>query len=118
MHSVAPTCLLDAAATLVNRVAVAGDGDISSVLAAIAGRPGAGADRWFEPSEVTWVEWEQALTAPELLQAVAGTSVWPLLAPHEASALALAIEQMVDALGGSYLRRRVTFLAVARRAGG
>lgn len=103
-----------------NRVAAAGDGDISSVLAAIEGRPGlqAGADQWFEPSEVTWVEWEQALTAPELLQAVAGTSVWPLLAPHEASALALAIEEMVDALGGSYLRRRVTFLAVARRAGG
>lgn len=109
--------VLHSATALKATVQAAGAENISAVLAAIEGRPSLrnDADRWFDSAKVSSVAWDQPLTSCQLLQAVAATSVWTVLPAHERAALTQGLQTMVDSLGGSFVRRRLTFLAVADR---
>jgi SAM-dependent methyltransferase len=103
--------------TLHAAVRAAGAGNISTVLAAIEGRPTlrTDADRWFGHVELNAAQWDQSLTAEQLLQALAATSVWTTLPQHEKARLTDRLRAMVSDLGGRILRRRLTFLAIAER---
>jgi hypothetical protein len=103
--------------TLRAAVRAASTDNISTVLAAIEGRSTlrTDADRYFGHVELNAVQWDQSLTAEQLLEALAATSVLTTLPQHEKAGLTDGLRAAVSDLGGRIVRRRLTFLAIAER---
>ena len=105
------------ASSEIERVSRSDASDVSAVLAAVEG-PGtraAGAGRWFGLAETSWLEWDQVLTAPQLLASMRATTVWASLPSEERIRLQQGLSELVERHGGRFPRRRVTFLVMARR---
>lgn len=103
------------AATEVAKVSGSDTSNISAVLAAIEGTTtrAVEAGARFGPVEVSWVEWDQLLTAPALLASLRSTTAWPSVPERQRIRLHDAIGELVERHGGRFPRRRITFLAVA-----
>jgi SAM-dependent methyltransferase len=99
----------------VQRALGADASDVSAVLAAIEGKVtrAVGAGGRFGPAEVSWVEWDQATAAPDLLRSLRATVAWPAVPASEQAALEAGVADLADRHGGRLPRRRVTFLVVA-----
>lgn len=99
----------------IERARRADTSDVSAVLAAIEGGAttavGAGAE--FETAEVSWFEWDQMLSAGDLIRSLRATLAWTAVPGPERAALEEAIARLADSHGGRLPRRRVTFLVVA-----
>lgn len=110
-----PLARMRTAPVEVQRVLGADASDVSAVLAAIEGNVtrAVGAGRRFGPAEVSWVEWDQLLAAPDVLRSLRATLAWPAVPPSEQAALEAGIVELADRHGGRLPRRRVTFLIVA-----
>lgn len=99
----------------VERALRADASDVSAVLAAIEGNVtwAVGAGSRFGPAEVSWVEWDQQLAAPDPLQSLRATVAWPAVPPSEQAALEAGVADLARRHAGRLPRRRVTFLVVA-----